>query len=78
VDEVYLFITKKIMFPLIGQPIAWVDKHIVDGFMLMLGNMTAKISAAIKGIQSGKVQYYALYFFGGIIALSLLLIYIWK
>lgn len=78
VDEVYLFVTKKIIFPLIGQPIAWADKHIVDGFMLMLGNLTAKISAGIRGMQSGKVQYYALYFFGGIIALSLLLIYIWK
>jgi NADH-quinone oxidoreductase subunit L len=78
VDEVYLFITKKIIFPLIGQPIAWADKYIVDGFMLSLANTTAKLSASIKGLQSGRVQNYALFFFGGILALSILFIYIWK
>jgi NADH-quinone oxidoreductase subunit L len=78
VDELYLFITKKIVFPLIGQPIAWADRNIVDGFMLLLANTTAKISTAIKGVQSGKVQNYALYFFGGVLALSVLFIYIWK
>jgi NADH-quinone oxidoreductase subunit L len=78
VDELYLFITKKIVFPLIGQPIAWADRNIVDGFILLLASTTAKISAAIKTLQSGKVQNYALYFFGGVIALSVLFIYIWK
>lgn len=78
IDEVYLFITKKIIFPFIGQPIAWADKHIVDGFMLLLAKKTAGISTSIKGLQSGKVQNYALYFFGGVLALSILFIYIWK
>ena len=78
IDEVYLFITKKIIFPLIGQPIAWVDKNIVDGFVQSSATVTAKISSSIKGLQSGKIQSYTLYFFGGIIALSLLFIYIWK
>ena len=78
IDEVYLFITKKIIFPFIGQPIAWVDKNIVDGFVQSSATVTAKISSSIKGLQSGKIQSYTLYFFGGIIALSLLFIYIWK
>ena len=78
VDEVYIFITKKIIFPFIGQPIAWADRNIVDGFMLLLAKATAKISELIKGFQSGKVQNYAMYFFGGILALSILFIYIWK
>ncbi len=78
VDELYLFITKKIVFPLIGQPIAWADRNIVDGFILLIASTTAKISTAIKGLQSGKVQNYALYFFGGVLALSVLFIYIWK
>jgi len=77
-DELYLFITKKIIFPLIGQPIAWVDRNIVDGFMNLLATVTGKISEAIKGLQSGKVQNYALYFFGGIAALAVIFIYIWK
>jgi NADH-quinone oxidoreductase subunit L len=78
IDEVYLFITKKIIFPYIGQPIAWADKNIVDGFMQLLAKTTAKISELIKGLQSGKVQNYAMYFFGGIAILSILFIYIWK
>lgn len=78
IDEVYLFITKKIIFPFIGQPIAWADKNIVDGFMQLLAKITLKISVLIKELQSGKVQNYAMYFFGGIVVLSILFIYIWK
>lgn len=77
-DELYLFITKKIIFPLVGQPIAWIDKNIVDGLMNWLAAVTARISELIKGLQSGKVQNYALYFFGGVAALAVLFIYIWK
>lgn len=77
-DELYLFITQKIIFPLIGQPIAWIDKNIVDGFMNLLATIAGKISELIKGLQSGKVQSYALYFFGGVAALAVLFIYIWK
>ncbi len=78
IDEVYLFITKKIIFNGIGRPAAWIDKNIVDGFMNLLATTTAKLSAMIKGLQSGKVQNYALYFFGGIIGLALLFIYVFK
>lgn len=77
-DELYLFITKKIIFPLIGAPIAWIDRNIVDGLMNLLAAVTARISETIKGLQSGRVQSYALYFFGGVAALAVLFIYIWK
>jgi NADH-quinone oxidoreductase subunit L len=78
IDEIYLFITQKIIFNLVGRPAAWIDKHIVDGFINLLATITAKISALIKGLQSGKVQNYALYFFGGIAGLAVLFIYLWK
>ena len=78
IDEIYLFITKKIIFNLIGRPAAWIDKNIVDGFMNLLATTTGKISELIKGFQSGKVQNYALYFFGGILGLAVLFIYLWK
>jgi len=77
-DELYLFITKKIIFPLIGKPIAWIDRNIVDGCMNALAAITVKISGWIKGMQSGKVQGYALYFFGGVTLLAILFIYVWK
>jgi NADH-quinone oxidoreductase subunit L len=78
VDEFYLFITKKIIFNGIGRPAAWIDKHIVDGLMNWLASVTAGISGMIKGVQSGKVQNYALYFFAGIAGLTVLFIYLWK
>jgi NADH-quinone oxidoreductase subunit L len=78
IDEIYLFITQKFVFNLIGRPAAWIDKNIVDGFMNGLGYVTAATSNLIKGVQSGKVQNYALYFFGGIAGLAVLFIYLWK
>jgi NADH-quinone oxidoreductase subunit L len=77
IDEIYLFFTKKIIFNLIGRPAAWIDRNIVDGLMNGLATVTARISAAIKGFQSGKVQDYALYFFAGIAGLAVLFIYIY-
>jgi NADH-quinone oxidoreductase subunit L len=78
IDEIYLFITKKIIFNLIGRPAAWVDKNIVDGLMNGIANATATVSGWIKNIQSGRVQSYAIYFFGGIVALAIVFLYLWK
>jgi NADH-quinone oxidoreductase subunit L len=78
IDELYLFVTKKVIFNLIGKPAAWIDKNIVDGMMNLLALLTASISESIRGIQSGKVQSYALYFFGGVIGLAAIFIYLWK
>lgn len=75
IDEIYLFITKKIIFNLVGRPAAWIDRNIVDGFMNLLAAITAKISGMIKGLQSGQVQNYALYFFGGVAGLAIIFIY---
>jgi NADH-quinone oxidoreductase subunit L len=77
IDEIYAFVTKKIIFNLIGRPAAWIDRHIVDGLMNLLATLTAGISAGIKGIQSGKVQDYVLYFFAGIAGLTILFIYLY-
>lgn len=78
IDEIYLFITKKIIFNLIGRPAAWIDKYIVDGAMNGIAYTTEKVSGWIKVIQSGKVQSYALYFFAGIIVLAIVALYLWK
>ena len=78
IDEIYLFITKKIIFNLVGRPAAWIDRNIVDGLMNGIANTTASISTWIKGIQSGKVQSYAIYFFGGIVALAIVFLYLWR
>ena len=78
IDELYIFITKKVMFNLIARPAAWIDKHVIDGAMNGLATITGNISEKIKGLQSGKVQNYALYFFAGIIGLTILFVWFWK
>ncbi len=78
IDEIYMFITQKIIFNLVGRPAAWFDKNIVDGLMNATGNSTKDISETIKGLQSGKVQSYAIYFLVGVIGMALLFIYWWK
>ena len=78
IDEVYLFSTKKIIFNLIARPAAWFDKNVVDGSMNLLASATGNFSSAVKGLQSGRVQSYAVYFFGGIIGMAAVFIYLWK
>ena len=75
-DEIYLFVTKKIIFNYISRPIAWFDRHIVDGFMVGIGLVTEKISYQIKGMQSGQLQHYAFAFVAGTLALALSMIYL--
>jgi NADH-quinone oxidoreductase subunit L len=78
IDELYLFITKKVLFNLVGKPAAWFDKNVVDGLVNFAGNTTQTISEKIKKVQSGKVQQYAIYFLAGVIGLALFFIYLWN
>ena len=78
IDEIYFFITKKIIFNLVGRPAAWIDRNIIDGLMNFIATLTAKSSEIIKGFQSGKIQNYTLYFFGGIVGLAVIFIYLLK
>ncbi len=66
-DELYQFITHKVIFQGICKPIAWFDRHIIDGFMNMLADVTTSCSFAIRKLQSGNVQAYVyVYFFGAL------------
>ncbi len=76
-DEIYLFITKKILFDRVSAPIAKFDKKYVDGTMVGIGNKTVLTSEKIKGMQSGKVQDYAFAFIAGVVILALVFIYLW-
>ncbi|WP_320051729.1 NADH-quinone oxidoreductase subunit L [uncultured Acetobacteroides sp.] len=75
IDEIYLFVTKKIIFRLIGYPAAWFDRNVVDGAVQQSGLVAEKLSGSIKQMQSGKLQGYTMYFLGGIIVLAALLIF---
>lgn len=78
IDELYLFITKKVLFNLVGRTAAWFDRTIVDGLVNLTGNTTVLVSEGIKKFQSGKVQQYAIYFLAGVVLLAAFFVYIWK
>ncbi|MBO4961637.1 MAG: NADH-quinone oxidoreductase subunit L [Flavobacteriales bacterium] len=69
IDEVYMFVTHKIIFAYISRPIKWFDRHVVDGFMNFLAWGANALSGLIKGFQSGQVQQYAYVFVLGVIIL---------
>ncbi|MDH4092024.1 MAG: NADH-quinone oxidoreductase subunit L [Cyclobacteriaceae bacterium] len=76
IDEVYLFVTHKVIFQFISRPIAWFDRHIVDGAMNLIGNTTVFFSGSIKKMQSGQMQEYIWYFTSGVLLLTLLIFYL--
>jgi len=76
IDEVYLFVTKKIIFRYISTPVAWFDRHVVDGTMNGIAWVIESASHKIKGFQSGQLQQYALVFVSGAVLLILVFIYL--
>ena len=75
VDEVYMFITKKVIFNNISTPIAWFDRHVIDATMDGFANVTQWTSRRIKGFQSGEVQHYAFVILLGAIMIAALVMF---
>ncbi len=76
-DELYLFITKKIIFRRISEPVAWFDRHIVDGTMNGIAYISNMVSFAIRKFQSGQLQKYGFVFVSGALIMALIIIYLW-
>ncbi len=74
-DEVYQFVTHRIIFAHISKPIAKFDRRVVDGFFNFLAWGTNGLSTAIRGFQSGSVQKYAFVFLLGTLALLAIMIF---
>ena len=72
IDEVYMFITKKIIFNSISRPFAWFDRHVVDGAMNGMAWVTGWTSEKTKRFQSGSLQWYAWVFLAGILLITAL------
>jgi NADH-quinone oxidoreductase subunit L len=75
IDEIYLFVTKKILFNYVSRPVAWFDRHVVDATMNGIARVVAYTSEKIKGTQSGQLQHYALAFVSGVLILVLIVLY---
>lgn len=74
-DEIWLFVTKKIIFNCISRPIAWFDRHVVDGFLNVLASGTGATAKLIRNMQSGQIQSYTIWFLAGTIVLTLILLF---
>lgn len=73
-DEVYMFFTHKFIFRCLSTPIAWFDRHFVDGTFNFLAWGTNEAGESLRPWQSGDVRSYAVWFLTGTIALTLILL----
>ena len=73
-DEAWLFVTKRIIFRCVSAPLAWFDRHVIDGFMNFLAWATRASAEEVQPMQSGRIQAYVIWFLSGIILLTLVLL----
>ena len=73
-DEVWMFITKKVIFNCVSRPIAWFDRHVIDGTMDNIANVTQKASHRVRGLQSGQMQLYVGFLVAGTILITILVL----
>ena len=76
IDEIYQFITHRVIFACISTPIAWFDRHVVDGFFNLLALAANGTAWLIREMQSGSVQRYCIWFMGGALGLTILILII--
>ena len=73
-DEVYQYVTHRIIFRCVSTPIAWFDRHVIDGTFDFLAWGANEAGETIRPWQSGDVRQYAVWFLTGTIALTLILL----
>ena len=76
IDEVYQFVTHRVIFACISAPVAWFDRHVVDGLMDLLARGANGAAWLIRDMQSGSVQRYCIWFLGGALGLTIFLLLI--
>ncbi|MBO4810968.1 MAG: NADH-quinone oxidoreductase subunit L [Prevotella sp.] len=73
-DEIWQYVTHRIIFRCISTPIAWFDRHIVDGTFNFMAWGANEGGESIRSWQSGDVRSYAVWFITGAVALTLILL----
>ncbi|OFZ13238.1 MAG: NADH-quinone oxidoreductase subunit L [Bdellovibrionales bacterium RBG_16_40_8] len=66
-DEIYQFVTHKIIFKFIASPIAWFDRKVVDGGVNLSGWSARKVGEGFLSMQTGQLQTYGVWFVIGTI-----------
>ena len=73
-DEVYMFVTHKILFRFVSYPVRWIDEHIINGLIDFSAWGANEAGETIRPWQSGDVRQYAVWFLTGTVALTLILL----
>lgn len=73
-DEVYQFVTHKILFRFVSRPVQWIDEKIINGLIDFTAWGANEAGETIRPWQSGDVRQYAVWFLTGTVALTLLLL----
>ncbi len=74
IDEIYQFVTHKILFRWVSKPVQWIDEHIINGFIDFTAWGTNEAGESARSWQSGDVRQYAIWFLAGAIGLVLLML----
>ena len=69
-DELYHFITHKIIFERVSRPLVWFHRQIVDRSLNKLASLTNAASFAVRKLQSGNVQAYVYVYLIGALLLG--------
>ena len=73
-DEVYQFVTHKIIFRWISRPVQWIDETIINGLIDFTAWGANEGGESIRSWQSGDVRHYAAWFISGAVAITLILL----
>ena len=73
-DEVYQYVTHRIIFRCVSTPIAWFDRHVIDGTFNFMAWSANEAGETIRPWLSGDVRHYAVWFLTGSVALALILL----
>lgn len=73
-DEVYQFVTHKILFRCVSRPAQWIDEKIINGLIDFTAWGANEAGETIRPWQSGDVRQYAVWFLTGAVALTLILL----
>ncbi len=73
-DEIWQYVTHRIIFRCVSTPISWFDRHVVDGTFNFMAWGANEAGESIRPWQSGDVRQYAMWFLTGAVALTLILL----
>jgi NADH-quinone oxidoreductase subunit L len=62
-----------VIFQFVARPIAWFDRHVVDGGVNLSGWATRKSGSSLRHVQTGQVQTYGVWYAGGALFVLLIL-----